>query len=71
MENLTTTSLIEIIKSFQDEEQNQKMESLFKSFERLEIARLKSAYAHGRLDLVLNNGNDSDSYIKNKFIIND
>lgn len=71
MENLTTTSLIEIIKSLQDEEQNKKMEKLLKSYERLEIARLKCAYTSGRLDMLLGNDNDMDSYIKNKYIIND
>lgn len=71
MENLTTTSMIEIINSFLDDEQIERLKPLFKSYERLEIARLKAAYANGRLDLVLNTGNDSDTYIKNKFILND
>lgn len=71
MEKLTTTSMIEIINSFLEDEQIERLKPLFKSYERLEIARLKAAYAHGRLDLVLNNDNDSDTYIKNKFIIND
>lgn len=71
MEKLTTTSMIEIINSFLDDEQIERLKPLFKSYERLEIARLKSAYSNGKLDLVLENGNDSDSYINKKYIIND
>lgn len=69
MEKLTSTSLIEMLKNYLDTEQQEKLEDLFKSYERLEISRLRSAYAAGAFDMVMDKTSDVDSYIKNKFEI--
>lgn len=67
MDTLVSTSLIEMLKYYLDAEQLEKLDHLFKSYERLEIARLKNAYAHGALDNCMNDISDAEGYIKNKF----
>lgn len=67
MDTLVSTSLIEMLKYYLDTEQLEKLDHLFKSYERLEIARLKNAYAHGALDHCMNDSSDAESYINNKY----
>ena len=35
--------------------------------QRLEVARLKNAYAHGALDHCMNDSSDAEGYIQNKY----
>lgn len=67
MDTLVSTSLIEMLKYYLDADQLEKFDQLFKSYERLEIARLKNAYAHGALDHCMNDICDAADYIKNKY----
>lgn len=67
MDTLVSTSLIDFIKNYLTDEQIGKLEETFKSYELLEVARLKSAYSMGRLDYALKNDSDSETYINNKY----
>lgn len=67
MDTLVSTSMIEFIKNFLTNEEFNKLEETLKTFEVLEVARLKSAYSMGRLDYALNNPSDSETYINNKY----
>ena len=67
MDTLVSTSLIEFIKNYLTDEEINKLEETLKTFEVLEVARLKSAYSMGRLDYALNNPSDSETYINNKY----
>lgn len=67
MDTLVSTSLIEFMKNFLTNEEFNKLEDTLKTFENLEVARLKSAYSMGRLDCALKNESDSETYINNKY----
>lgn len=67
MDQLVSTSLIEMLNHHLDAEQIKKLNHLFKTYEGLELARLKGAYAHGALDYCMNNGKNANDYIKEKY----
>jgi hypothetical protein len=67
MDQLVSTSLIEMLNHHLDAEQIKKLDHLFKLYEILELSRLKGAYAHGALDYCLNNGKNVRDYIEEKY----
>lgn len=66
MDKLVSTSLIEMIKYYLDDEQKENLNELFKSYEALEVSRLRGAYSRGALDCI-SGVKDTDSYIENKY----
>ena len=68
MEELATTMLINFLKEhYLNEEDLIKLQHVFQSYQRLELARLRSAFSCGRLEQVKDSDTTGQDYVNNKF----
>ncbi|MFY7988746.1 MAG: hypothetical protein ACOVNP_07690 [Flavobacterium sp.] len=69
MEELTTTMLINFFKEhYLNEEDLINLQDFLESCQRLELARLRSAFDCGRLEQLKNSDTTGQDYVNNKYV---
>jgi hypothetical protein len=71
MRKTITRQLQELMIDYVSDEQMQKLEGIFQSYENLEISRYRSAYATGRCDVITCTKRSTDEFINENYETNE